>query len=62
MQYICDTQQMLMGGGSHTRWLTAPAKLSALRAPTERHSSPVEVVPVDEGVALPGFSGILKHA
>ena len=28
--YMCDAQWMLMGGSSHTHWLTAPAKQSAL--------------------------------
>ena len=29
-EYICDARRTLMGGGSHTRRLAAPAKLSAL--------------------------------
>ena len=48
----CDAQWTLMGGGGYMCQLMAPAKLSALGH--QPKGTPVEM-------ALPGFSGILKH-
>ena len=47
----CDAWRMLMSGGTYIHWLAAPSKPRCTRALTKR----------EEWVALPGFSGILRH-